>query len=355
MNESFVLRFSTATRPLEVLDFRGDLGIVFDSHPHASPLNFGLGLRPRQPQRLDPVRQRHDWQPGEFKLDAARHGGGIRFSGFQGDASGLPPTIYDLAVEVESYQFEDSRTTLEIPEGGQVEVTLRETPSQRRVKVSGNIDPLTADLLDDARSMLDGQPVRQWLESAAARESRKACLLNILAKLRVPPAPAAGMTTPLTALFDYVYFADVDRVYGSAQPGLNNMLEQLTAAKAWVKEGKPKARIHRRLLDSLTRLGVASADADRFSLTSFRQGRGKNSLQIVVAAPPPGFNDPALYGDIDIDLGNPLWDLEGVLVHLGELLDPGKTDHIALHDKLDQGDTKDFLYYDPVQTQGVPG
>ena len=106
------------------------------------------------------------------------------------------------------------------------------------------------------------------------------------------------------------------------------------------------------LLDSLMRLDIEAADAKTFALTSFRQG-GRNCLQIVVATPTDGFPDPTLYTDIDIDLGNPLWDLEGLFVHVGELLDSGKTNHFALHGKLDKGDTKDFLYYDLVEAKPV--
>ena len=72
-------------------------------------------------------------------------------------------------------------------------------------------------------------------------------------------------------------------------------------------------------------------------------------MQIVVAEPPAGFDDPTVYADIDIDMGNPLWDLEGLIVHLSELLDSGKTDHLALYKKLKDSPAGEFLYYQPME------
>ena len=66
-------------------------------------------------------------------------------------------------------------------------------------------------------------------------------------------------------------------------------------------------------------------------------------MQIVVAKPAA----PALpsFADFDIDLGNPLQDVDGFIVHMGELAFGGTTDHLGLHDKLNKGALKNFLYY----------
>lgn len=343
-----MVRFESAGRQLGVVSFRKNEGLIFDQHPDASPLNVAIGFQPVFPGLLDGVRRKHDWRNKEFKLDAAVDSGCLRFSGFRGDREGLPGGVYDISVEVESFRFSDSEQRITIKGGRQAEMVLHETPDLRRVKLRGGIDPVTAAILDHKASTVDGEPVRQWLASERPRAARHACLLNILAKLRVPPAPAHGLPEPLTESFDFLYFAQVDRVYAAARPGLLTRLERLTQTKLWAKEGRPKAAIHRRLLTSLPKLGVPEADAKKFKLISYRQG-GRNCLQIVVAAPPAGFADPTVYTDLDIDLGNPLWDVEGALVHLGELLDPARTDHLALHAKLDRSDTKDFLYYEVVK------
>ena len=347
MNESFLLRFELTGRPLNVVSFRADEGIVFDQHRDASPLIIAIGLQPLFPRLLDPVRQRHDWRNKEFFLDATIDSGGLRVSGFQGDPDGLPEGPYDITVELESFRFRDAAQRIVLHSGQQFQITVHEEPDPRRVRLRNNIDPLTSALLMEAQSVVDGMPLNEWLKSPIPRAARQACLLNILAKLRVPPDPPRGFTEPLTSAVEFIYFADVDRAYAAAQPDLATNVQRLADARLWAVEGPPTAGIHQRLRDSLTRLGIQASDAQRFDLTSYRQG-GRNCLQIVIASPPPGFRDSTLYADIDIDLGNPLWDLEGLIVHIGELLDPGKTDHLALHRALDKGETKDFLYYDVI-------
>ena len=78
-------------------------------------------------------------------------------------------------------------------------------------------------------------------------------------------------------------------------------------------------------------------------LHSYRH-EGKNSLQMTLAAPPSATSRPC-FADIDVDLGNPLQDVAGTVIHLGELVDPGRTDHLALRKKLADGRARDFLYY----------
>jgi hypothetical protein len=75
-------------------------------------------------------------------------------------------------------------------------------------------------------------------------------------------------------------------------------------------------------------------------------------LQIVLAGPKDATAD-TLYADVDIDLGNPLWDAEGLVVHAGELLDSGKTDHFALRSKLTDSPAGEFVYYNVTQAQAA--
>lgn len=348
MNESFLLRFESAARPLKVVGFTKEEGVVFDWHRDASPLILAIGLQPLFPALLEPVRQRHDWRDQQFRMDAVEHDGGLRFSGGEGDAEGLPPGVYDLTVEVESMSFRDAARRVIIREGGQTEVTLHEKPDRRAIRLRDNIDPLTARLIDEPRSSIDGEPLRTWLGSPRPRAARQACLLNLLAKLRVPPDPPRGLGEPLTAALKFLYFADVDRAYAAARPEIGPYLEELVSAGLWVKEGYPAVSIHERLRASLARFDMDEATRGGFALTSYRQG-GRNCLQIVVASPPEAYASPTCYLDIDMDLGNPLWDLEGLVVHLGEFLDPAKTDHFALRRALDKGATKDFICYDVVR------
>lgn len=72
-------------------------------------------------------------------------------------------------------------------------------------------------------------------------------------------------------------------------------------------------------------------------------------MQAVVAIPSDlGRN---FYADLDIDLGNPLEDLAGFVIHMGELIAPGKTDHLALLGKLVKiKAVAPFLFYEVVES-----
>jgi hypothetical protein len=346
MDERILLQFENDGKPMKVLSFVRAEGITFHQPKQASPLNLAIGLQPLLPGRLDAVRLRHDWRQKEFNLDIAVHDGGLLLSGYRNDREGLPFGAYDLTVEVESYRFANNEQRIVLPRGEQKAVTLIAEPDRRKVQLLDNFDAATASLVQ--ASSVDGHPLQTWLSSAAPREVRKACLLNILTKLAVPPMPGAARRA-LTSRFAALHFADVDRVYGSADPALRADLDGFVRKGGWAFEGRPKASIHQKVVtDAVKRFpelrGKALAD---FELASYRQG-GRNSLQIVVAT--PRFAHPAVYADVDIDLGNPLWDLEGALIHLGELLDSGRTDHFALRRKLDKGDTKDHVFYRIVET-----
>jgi hypothetical protein len=348
MNESLLIRFASQGRPLNVIDFQAREGVTFDHHPDASPLNLALGFQSLLPGQLDLVRRRHDWRNQEFLLDVAADSGALRVSGFEGDAEGLPPGAYDITIELESYKFRDDLRRVVVHEGQATEIALEEDPDLRRVQLRDNIDGLTSTVIGHPRSAVDGLPLSDWLASPNPRAARKACLLNILCKLRTPPDPAGGFSDPLTSLMEFVFFADVDRAYAAFRPGLRQQLDRFVDAGMWVREGHPGAPIHQRLRAGMTRIGVPNAG--EFDLTSYRQG-GRNCLQIVVATPPAGSADPTSYADVDIDLGNPLWDVVGFIVHASELLDSGRTDHLALRSKLAKGPTSDFMYYDLVQAQ----
>jgi hypothetical protein len=64
---------------------------------------------------------------------------------------------------------------------------------------------------------------------------------------------------------------------------------------------------------------------------------------MVIAVPPVGA--PHTYADFDLDLGNPLQDVLGLVVHVGELLDDNPTNHLDLRRRLAKGKAADFLYY----------
>jgi hypothetical protein len=143
-----------------------------------------------------------------------------------------------------------------------------------------------------------------------------------------------------------ILFADVDRIYRSVDRDLYKRLSDLAndPHRPVYSEGAPKDAIHKRLLRTLDDKGL-EPDISVFELQSFRQ-EGKPSLQTVVATTDSDHQKQSHYADLDLDLGNPLQDVQGFFIHLGEVIDPGKTDHLNVYKKLVKDKSvKPFLYY----------
>src|SRR5262249_42018864 len=141
-----------------------------------------------------------------------------------------------------------------------------------------------------------------------------------------------------------VLFVDVDRCYAAVDGELFSRLSRLAASadKPFSADRPPLAPGRHRLL---RRLQSIESDVDNFRLPSFRQP-GNAGLQAVVAVPPGGDLSRRFYAEFAIDLGAPDHDFEGFFIHLGELLAPGKTDHLKLREKLANDQTlREFLYY----------
>ena len=211
MNESLLLRFESEGQPLAIRSFRKKQGLIFDKHRDASPLNIAIGMQPVWPKLLDRVRKRRDWRNKQFCLDSVLDSGCIRLSGYKGDKYGLPSGVYDVTVEVEGYRFKnDGWQRVTLKEGQQTTMTLQEEPDPRQIQLRPGIDELTSKVIDHPQSIIDDEQLKLWLDNPIPRAARKACLLNILAQLRVPPAPRSR---PLTTKLNYLFFADVDRIY----------------------------------------------------------------------------------------------------------------------------------------------
>jgi len=159
-----------------------------------------------------------------------------------------------------------------------------------------------------------------------------------MAKLRTAPS----QSDPLIQQVDSVFFCGTERVYARVQPELFERLGDLAddPENPFYAEGTPTSPTHLKLLAAIEQHGLGKATD--YSLFSFRQ-EGKPSMQIVVAA--PSVSTSPFCADLDIDLGNPLQDLQGFAIHMGELIGGDATDHLDLHDKLAKGTTKKYLYY----------
>lgn len=188
-----------------------------------------------------------------------------------------------------------------------------------------------------AASVLDGQSADAWLHDPSVAPVRKACLLNILAVLRVTP----DEHTPLLVYVDRVFEVKADRIYVTV---LTNVLHRLAGLvtdphlPVYQDQGQPLP-IHRLILASPTAAGLSDA-----RLLSFR-AEGAPSLQLVVAETAA----PYTVADLDLDEHNPLQDVVGFIGHMGELLKGDRTgaltDHLALRAVLARGPAAPFLGY----------
>jgi hypothetical protein len=159
-----------------------------------------------------------------------------------------------------------------------------------------------------------------------------------MASLRIRPT----RTEPLVDLVNEIFFVGNDRMYAKVDRALLATLHALAAdpARPFYLEGTPHAAVHGRLLTAMPESTEVKA---RFrDLTSFR-AEGKPSMQVVVAVPPADLAHT--YAEFDLDLGNPLQDIVGFFVHMGELLDGKPTNHLDLRKPLAKTAAKEFLYY----------
>jgi hypothetical protein len=277
------------------------------------------------------VQQRLDWvRPRRFEVKAAREGRCLRIEGV--DAEALPPGSYEIKVRVGGLRLEPSAKLIRIPEGGSVRLRLREKQAKLSLRLNRTVEEFDVQsrrIVENSK--LDCTSALDWLEHGKHRDRRKACLLNILAKLAAAPTPRNA----LNRFVDHVFLAEMDRIYCAVSPEFHTLVRRTFGADSVVHPS------HQRLLSRIP--SSDGRDGDGYRLRSYREPSA-SSLQIVVAEPAGG--NGAHYADMDIDRGNPGWDLRSFLIHVGELLDPRKTNHLKLRGRLAKGATADFVYYD---------
>src|SRR5262245_509439 len=341
MHERVVIRFKQNGGPLRLDGVSSD-GVVLNSETDAWPRGLTLEFDADSPitrLRMDQVRQRKDWESKEYKLNLSLQDGALAVTGV--DPKALPAGRYWFRLRIGDLILPEERISLDLKENQEtsVEIEVRTDPRQVELLLdSNNVDQQIRRVL--AQSELDGSALTHWLAGPQPRPSRKACLLNLLAKLRAAP----DLSETLLTHVHQILFADVDRCYAAVDGELFDRLNALAAGadKLFSVDHLPLAPVHRKLLRHIRN---NESDADNFHLRSFRQ-RGNNSLQAIVAVPPGADSSRRFYAEFDIDIGNPGHDFAGFFIHLGELLTPGKTDHLRLRDKLAKDQmVREFLYY----------
>jgi hypothetical protein len=336
MNEFIEVRFQKNGKRLRV---RRQVpgGIEFDE-PDALERTVGIGFDARSEatrERMNSIRRIQGWDPGQFKLNLAVENGSIVLRGVSEHA--LPEGLYRVRLEVEEAKTLGGFQPVEVDHDGNATVDIRIEMDDRGVDVDlADCDPEIRRVLD--ASTVDGVLAGAWLQDENRRATRRACLLNLLASLRARPT----LSTPLVTLVHDVFVGSNDRIYAKVD---RTMLDRLNALaldpdKPFYAEGRPRSAIHGRLLSSIPEPTDVRA---RFrDLLSFR-GEGKPSMQAVIAVPPADL--PHTYAEFDLDLGNPLQDILGFVVHMGELLDGKPTNHLDLRKTLAKTKAGKFIYY----------
>ncbi len=308
-------------------------GVIVNNETDAWPRAFAVefqGADLATKTRMDWVRRNNGWPSGQFRLRRFFRSGLVGFRGVTEKA--LPVGSYSIRVRMTGYK-RSRQHRFRISKDEETIVRVNLIGDRRSVKLTREVhdfDPAIRRVVK--RSKLDELSLADWLQDPTRRASRRACVLNLLAKLRSVP----DSDHPLISQVKSVFFADVDRIYAAVSPRLLPQLTELKSEHGF-DEDRPSPG-HRKLLRRLRWEGI---NTKGYKLKSFREP-GRPSIQLVVAVPP---KDGAYFADLDIDLANPWHDVAGFVIHAGELIDADPVDHLALRRKLIRGTTKEFIYY----------
>jgi hypothetical protein len=334
MNEYIEVRFRRNNKPLRIKRQLPE-GIELDEpDPVQRTVSIGFDAANEITEyRVRRVRQLQGWEPGQFKLLVSVEDGTLVLRGV--DPHALPEGRYTVRVRLEEATTRQQVRTVDIEEDGHAVSMVDVETDDRDVDVELGDDEDINRVLE--ASSFDGETALEWLDDDW-RPARKACLLNLLASLRVRPT----LSAPLIEQVRNFYQIGTERAYGQVDREFLTRLEELAndPKKPFYREGRPKAAIHKKLIESIPREIRPLFSPDR--LLSFR-GEKNPSLQAVVAEPPAGYD--FTFADLDLDLGNPLQDIVGFIVHMGELVSGDPTNHLDLRKKLAKTPAGNFLYY----------
>lgn len=335
MNEKLVFRFVQNGQPLPIDEIvpvdldRG--GLLLNGETSAWPrgLRFGFEGVGAFKDKLNLLRNQTANGKHDFSVEV--EDGALSFTTLRPDH--IPMGTYEYRLKIADLDIKEGEGRIKVNKTSpRVDIQINVRPESRRVNPTDSIQsdqPIT-DIVN-GKSRIDGKKIIDWLKDDAPRPRRKACLLNLLARLRVAPST----DVPLVNFVQEIFLADVSRIYAKVDPELFNLLRELDqdARQPFSQDHGPLDPVHQKIL---RRIPLADQDATeqyRKAMKSFRQDT-QPSLQIVVFPPPNDKPGRGCYADIDIDLGNPKRDLAGFLIHLGELISEGKTDHIMLNKQL---------------------
>ena len=322
-------------------------GIILADESSALPRAFSIEMSPvpgATAALVANVAQRLGWPPdGPMKLKVSISDGNLQIAGSAENA--LPAGTYEFRLRVNGIRLKRaSRRRLSIRADGTARLTLEERPPRFRFELNetfNRFDDHTRRILDE--SQLDGMAASEWLgPNVLHRDRRKACLMNILAKLRVVPS----IDGPLSKHVRRVFVVEDNRVYAEVDSRFFPIVSsEKLSQNQFLKRDITVHATHRRLLH---RMEFSDGDYD---LRSYRENLPNGSLQIVGAVPKEGKGTSrgVQFVDIDIDEANPAYDLIRGAIHWGHLMRGHRTDHFKIRQRIARQPANDFLYYRAVE------
>jgi hypothetical protein len=310
-----------------------------ESDPPTRPIDIGFSpYDDGTKYRMAHIRQIKGWGSEEFRLRVSVEDGVLVIRG--DDEYSLPEGFYNVTANVGGAKVKKLPGRVEVVHDNHGVVIIDLEFDERTIEVDlSDADDKILTLL--AASTIDGQSGIDWVADADIRPTKRACVLNLLANLRVFPTVSDPLITDTTCLFkslDERCYAEIvtdffDRVSTLSEEDDNTVYP----------EGRPHADIHALLIAAIGKFEAsASGLFTEDGLLSFR-AEGSPSLQMVIATPNAPY--PSRFVDLDLDLGNPLQDIAGLVVHIGELLNGQPTNHLDLRKKLSKGKAAPYLYY----------
>jgi hypothetical protein len=288
--------------------------------------------------RMDHIRQVKGWGPEEFRLRVSAEDGALVIRG--DDEFSLPEGFYNVTANVSGASVRKMPGRVEVVHNGHGEVVIELALDDRDIEVDlSNADDKILTLL--CASTIDGEAALDWVSDDDVRPTKRACVLNLLANLRVFPSVSDPLIVDATCLFKSLD----ERCYAEVSTTFFDRVSELSQDEdsSVYPEGQPHALIHALLIDAIGKFEAAADGLFPVSgLRSFR-AEGSPSLQMVIATPTAPYQ--SRFVDLDLDLGNPLQDVAGLIVHIGELLNGDPTNHLDLRKKLAKGKAAPYLYY----------
>jgi len=327
-------------------------GVALDGEASAWPrgLRFDFdGVGPFKDRLNDLRKQTTD---GGHRFSVTVEKGALSFTTINPDH--IPTGTYNYRLRIADLDILNGEGRVKLnKDAPPIEIRLDVSPNRHDVKPTDSIqsDQPIADLVN-GNSEIDNKRIIDWLSDVAPRPKRKACLLNILGRLRVSPSP----DDPLINFVQSIFFADVDRIYAKVDLKLLDRLRKLDrdTRMPFSLDHGPLDPVHQMLLRRVPLVDQDATEQYRKAAMSFRQD-DQPSLQLVVFPPPKDESERGCYADIDIDLGNPKRDISGFFIHLGEIIAEGKTDHIKLNKKLKKDPIlSGHLHYTITNSSAVP-